>query len=381
MTGPKIGILGAGGIASSHIEGFLQAGADVVAIANRSAARAEALAARYAIPLVCGSLEEIMAKVPTLDAVSIVTPNFMHAPLATQALRAGLHVFCEKPPALNARETEAMCDAAARAGKILMFNFNNRARPEAQAIMDFIQRGGVGRINSAQAQWIRQTGIPGYGGWFTNKKYSGGGAMIDLLHMADLALYFMDFPKPDYVLASSFYNFQHDEEFRGDWGRGAPDGVVRNGEEGVMDVETACHAMVTFKTGQCLTIRASWAEMNERESVSVVFQGAWAGARLERAFSPRGRAERLNAGSDSYREACRDSCELFLLENGKMIEKSLSFGAHPDDMGRRANAANFVQAVRGEARPLNIPAQALRLMKIIDAIYESAAAKKPVQVY
>lgn len=367
MTGPKIGILGAGGIASSHIEGFLQAGADVAAIANRSTAGAEALAERYAIPLVCGSLDEMMAKVPALDAVSIVTPNFMHAPLATQALRAGLHVFCEKPPALNASETEAMCDAASRAGKILMFNFNNRARPEAQAIMDFIQRGGVGRINSAQAQWIRQTGIPGYGGWFTNKKYSGGGAMIDLLHMADLALYFMDFPKPDYVLASSFYNFQHDEEFRSDWGRDAPD------VECVMDVETACHAMVTFKTGQCLTLRASWAEMNERENVSVVFQGAWAGAKIERAFSSRGRAE--NEG------ACSDSCKLFLLENGKMTEKPLSFGAHPDDMGRRANAVNFVQSLRGEARPLNTPAQALRLMKIIDAIYESAAGRRPVQVY
>ncbi|MCE5255704.1 MAG: Gfo/Idh/MocA family oxidoreductase [Spirochaetaceae bacterium] len=361
MTGPKIGIVGAGGIAPSHIEGFQKAGAEVAAIANRSPGKAEALAARYTIPVVCGSLDEMLAKVQGLDAISIVTPNFTHAALAMQALRAGLHVFCEKPPALNAHETEAMCDTAQRAGKILMFNFNNRARPESQAIIDFIQKGGVGKINSAQTQWVRKAGIPGYGSWFTNRKLSGGGAMIDLLHMADLALYFMGYPNPDYVLARTFSNFQHDEEFRSSYGS--------EESSGVMDVETACHAMVTFRSGQCLTIRTSWAEMNERELASVVFQGAWAGGRIERAYS--------NGGKD---ETSIDTCKLFLLDNGKMIEKPLVFGPGPDDLGRRANAANFVQAVRGETRPLNTPAQALRLMKIIDAIYESAETRTAVQV-
>ena len=79
--------------------------------------------------------------------------------MAVQALQAGKHVFCEKPPALNASEVEEMKLAAESAGKTLMFNFNNRARPESYALRKYIEAGDVGMINSAQAKWIRRTGI------------------------------------------------------------------------------------------------------------------------------------------------------------------------------------------------------------------------------
>jgi predicted dehydrogenase len=85
-----------------------------------------------------------------------------------------------------------------------MFNFNNRARPESYAMMEYINQGVVGTINSCQAKWIRRTGIPGFGGWFTTKALSGGGPLIDLLHMVDLGLYFMGYPEPAHVLARTF---------------------------------------------------------------------------------------------------------------------------------------------------------------------------------
>ena len=113
-----------------------------------------------------------------------------------EALAAGKHVFCEKPPALNAADVGQMVDAAKKAGKTLMFNFNNRARPESYAMREYFRSGAVGRVNSAQATWIRRNGIPGFGGWFTTKKLSGGGPLIDLLHMVDLALHFMGYPEP-----------------------------------------------------------------------------------------------------------------------------------------------------------------------------------------
>src|SRR5690606_3095519 len=120
---------------------------------------------------------------PDLDAVSVIVPNKFHAPLALQALKAGKHVFCEKPPALNAKEAIKMAAAAKTARRTLMFNFNNRARPESFAMKQYIEDGVVGRINTCQAKWIRRTGIPGFGGWFTTKALSGGGPLIDLLHM------------------------------------------------------------------------------------------------------------------------------------------------------------------------------------------------------
>ena len=160
----KIGIIGAGGMASYHIEGFRNAGAEIVAIADIDVSAAQTAAGAYGIGSVFGDVGEMLTTVD-IDAVTIIVPNKFHAPLSIQALEAGKHVFCEKPPALNAAEVERMIAAADKAGKRLMFNFNNRARPESYAMRGFIEDGTVGRINSAQAKWIRRTGIPGFGGW------------------------------------------------------------------------------------------------------------------------------------------------------------------------------------------------------------------------
>ena len=90
----------------------------------------------------------MLSELTDLDAISIITPNRTHRPLAIQALEAGKHVFCEKPPALNASEVNEMKQAAEQFAKTLMFNFNNRARPESYALRKYIEAGEVGQINS-----------------------------------------------------------------------------------------------------------------------------------------------------------------------------------------------------------------------------------------
>jgi predicted dehydrogenase len=357
----KIGIIGAGGMANYHIPGFRQAGAEVVAVADVNREAAARLAARHDLARVYDSAAAMFAAVPELDAVSIVTPNKYHKPLALQALAAGKHVFCEKPPALNAAEALAMRQAAAKARRRLMFNFNNRARPEAYAMMDYIRAGEVGRINSAQALWIRRTGIPGFGGWFTTRKLSGGGPVIDLLHMIDLALYFMGYPDPAWVMGQTFDDFISDKAFKGPWG--IPD-VAR----GVTDVEAAAHGFVRFKSGQVLFLRNSWAEMNAREEVSVTFQGQKAGGCVKRLF-----------GRDGLDETSIDSCELYVQEHGRSVNRSLAVAADPA-MGRVRAAMNFVAALAGREEPLNTPDEAVKLMRIIDALYASAKSGAPVKV-
>jgi len=356
----KIGIIGAGGMLRYHAAGFRSAGAEIVALADLNEDAARRAAAREGVPRTFGDVGRMLRTCPDLDAVSVIVPNKFHAPLVRQALRAGRHVFCEKPPALNAGEVRAMAAAAARAKKTLMFNFNNRARPEARAMVDYIRRGRVGRVNSAQAKWIRRTGIPGFGGWFTTKAVSGGGPLIDLLHMLDLALYFMDYPEPDWVLAQTFRDFIHDRSFKGPWG--IPD-VVR----GVTDVESACHAFVRLKTGQVISLQVSWAELVKREEVSVVFQGAKAGGCVQRLF-----------GTDGIDQTAIDVCELYVQENGRSVNRAVV--VPPDEsMGRLGSAANFVDTLEGRAPPLSTPAQALTLMRIIDAAYASARTGRPVQ--
>jgi len=356
-----IGIVGAGGMARYHIEGFRKEGATVAGVADPRAEAAEALCAREKIDRSFSSLSEMLEEVPDLDAVSVITPNKFHHPLVLEALNAGKHVYCEKPPALNARETAEMKEAAEKNGKMLLFDFNNRARPEAIALMDYIKDGTVGRINSAQALWIRRTGIPGFGGWFTQKELAGGGPLIDLLHMLDLALYFMGYPEPKWVLAQTFSDFIDDTSFKGPWG-------IPDVEGGVTDVEAAAHGFVLFSSGQVLMFRNSWAEMNKREEVSVTFQGTKAGGCIKRLF-----------GIDGLDETSIDACELYVQENGRSVNREV-ITERDETMGRVRAAQNFVRAVEKREEPFSTPAQAVTLMKIIDAAYRSAAEGGPVEV-
>ncbi len=344
-----------------HAAGFRQAGAEIVAVADAAPGAAAKAAEKWHIAQSFDSVEAMLAACPELDAVSIIVPNKFHKPLAVQCLQAGKHVFSEKPPALNAAEVEEIMAAARAAGKQVLFNFNNRARPEARAMMQYIEQGVVGRINSAQAKWIRRTGIPGFGGWFTTKELSGGGPLIDLLHMVDLAMHFMGYPEPAHVLGQTFADFIQDTSFKGPWG--IPDRVG-----GTTDVENAAHGFVTFKSGQVLSLQVSWAEMIKREEVSVVFQGTKAGGKVERLF-----------GIDGLDETALDTCELYVQENGHSVNRSLTVPAC-EDMGRIGSAANFIEAIEGRAAPLNTPEEALRLMQVIDAIYASAASGKPVSI-
>lgn len=344
-----------------HAAGFQKAGAKIMAIADRHTAAAQKAAEKYNVAHIFESVEAMLAGCPELDAVSIIVPNKLHAPLAIQCLKAGKHVFCEKPPALSAREVNDIIAAAKSSGKKVMFNFNNRARPESQAMMKLINNGEVGKINSAQAKWIRRTGIPGFGGWFTTKELSGGGPLIDLLHMVDLAMYFMGYPEPAHVLGQTFNDFIQDKSFKGPWG-------IADVVGGVTDVENAAHGFITFKSGQILTLQVSWAEMVKREEVSVVFQGTKAGGKVERLF-----------GSDGLDDTAIDTCELYVQENGKSVNRVIKT---PEclDMGRSDSAANFIEAIEGKAAPLNTPEQALRLMQVIDAIYASAQTGRPVSI-
>jgi len=357
----KVGIIGAGGMLQYHAAGFKQAGAEIVAIADAAPGAARKAADKWGAKHAFESVDALLAECQELDAVSIIVPNKFHASLAIQCLAAGKHVFCEKPPALSAAEVNGISAASQKSGKKVMFNFNNRARPESQAMMKYVAAGQVGKINSAQAKWIRRTGIPGFGGWFTTKELSGGGPLIDLLHMVDLAMYFMGYPEPAHVLGQTFNDFIEDKSFKGPWG--IPDRVG-----GVTDVENAAHGFVMFKTGQVLTLQVSWAELVKREEVSVVFQGTKAGGKVERLF-----------GIDGLDNTAIDTCELYVQENGHSVNRSIVTPAC-EDMGRIASAANFIEAIEGKAAPLNTPEQALRLMQVIDAIYASAKTGKPVTI-
>lgn len=177
----RIAIIGAGVMLKYQAKGFRLADARVTCIADTDIAVANKAAAVYGIPRVFKSAEEMLIKASDqIDAVSILAPPVHHKSLAVLALEHGKHVFCEKPPAMNATEVLTMIKMAKKSNRHLTFDFNNRLRPESLEIIRRLRDDFFGRINSAQAVWVRRSGIPVSGSWFTNRSIAGGGALCQV---------------------------------------------------------------------------------------------------------------------------------------------------------------------------------------------------------
>lgn len=190
----NIAIIGAGEISKRHLAAYQASGeAKVVAICDLNEALAKARAAEYGIERVYADYHEMLAD-PSIDAVSIVTPTFTHGTIVKDALSAGKHVLCEKPPALTYEEALANEQAAKEAGKLLMYGLVCRYNPIYDLIKNYVDNGTLGDIYYAEA--YRMQRCSKIGGWFCDKTKSGGGELMDAaIHQLDLLLYYMGYPK------------------------------------------------------------------------------------------------------------------------------------------------------------------------------------------
>ncbi|WP_214888380.1 Gfo/Idh/MocA family oxidoreductase [Exiguobacterium sp. s142] len=267
----KIGIIGTGGIATNaHIPHYIAAGADVVAVMNRTRERGEAVARQFGIERVYDTVADMLAN-EQLDAVSVCTPNALHKDHVIQALDAGCHVLCEKPPAISEREADEMLQAAKRAGRTLNYGFHFRHRTDTQLLKRLIDSNELGHIYAATALALRRRGIPGWG-VFTDKELQGGGALLDIgVHMLDLALYLMDYPKPVDVVGhvGQYLGTRPGVGLMGDW------------DADNFSVEDTARAMVTFENGASLFLDASFmANIGPKDTMNVELRGTAGGASL-----------------------------------------------------------------------------------------------------
>ena len=342
----KVALVGAGAMAECHVRGYHEAGAEVVAIVDRNPEAGRKFAEKCQlgkIPVV-ETLGELQRTAPEVQAVSVITPNKFHRPLVLEALERGLHVFCEKPPALNAAETKEMADKAKEKKLRLMFNLNNRARLDSQFVKRQIRTGRIGTVNSAQATWMRRTGIPGFGGWFTTKAISGGGPLIDLgVHRLDLALWLMGYPEPAWVMGSTYCKIA---------GKLAA-------ERGLdYTVEDLACAMIKFKNGATLELDAAWASnIKENEQMSTRILGDKGGLYQYN----------LNEGYTWDAEYYQDM-------EGRQFDSKL----HSSPEVRNAFWL-FADAVRDDTPFLVQPEEGVVVMRLLDAIYESARTGEPVK--
>lgn len=338
--------IGAGGIAEKkHLNEYAKlADIELAAVCDPDLKAAERLAGKFGVPKVYADYQELF-EAEKLDLVSICTPNCLHAPIAVKALEKGVHVHCEKPLAIHAQGAQAIVDAKNRYGRMVMVALNNRFTQESLFVKKYADAGLFGEIYHAKCGWRRRNGIPGKGAWFTDRKLSGGGALIDLgVHFLDLTLYFMGYPQAQSVSGAVYSKFGESTN------RLRPG--YRNNGDGRFDVEDLAVGMVRMENHATIDFEFSWASNIEKETKYYELLGTKGGV------------------------AFRDG-ELKIFS--EVLDTSINIVPELNSAIRSMNEfEHFVECIRTGREPAASPEQAVSLMKIIDGIYLSDTQRKEI---
>jgi predicted dehydrogenase len=191
----RIVIVGYGFMGKMHASVYrLLRNASVAAVVDsRQAVVEKALSEEGHKTPVYASLSEALRQ-ESPDAVDICLPTDLHRVLALEAIRAGKHVFCEKPIALTLADARRMTEAAAKARVRLMIGHCIRFWPEYQALVNFTRKGTAGRLRSLSLQ--RRAGRPQYsiGNWVNNRARCLGAALDLHIHDTDFVLHYLGQP-------------------------------------------------------------------------------------------------------------------------------------------------------------------------------------------
>ena len=344
----RIAFIGAGGIAGTHMR-YLQTMPEVelVAASDISEASLEAKKRDFGIPAAYTDYEKMLSEVQP-DAVSVCTPNGLHAPCTIAALEAGADVIVEKPLAMNATEGQQMVDTAKKHGKKLVIGFQHRYEAKTNFLKKLVDDEILGRILYGRVQALRRRGIPNWG-VFGQKELQGGGPLIDIgVHVLETAHFVMGAPKP--VSATGVTHTYIGNK---------PSTVVSqwpNWDHKTYNVEDLAVGHIRFEDGSSLSIEASFAAHIEKNEWNFTLMGTNGGATW-------------------------DPPQLFTDAHDHMVNGSphwLPSGRQADPFLKKMR--NFVDHVLHDA-PTMAPAEhGLMVQKMLDGIYKSAEVGEEVKI-
>lgn len=336
----KAAVIGAGMMGKHHVNGFLGAGADVCAVCDTHIQRAEALSKEHGIKPF-SDYRKMLRELPDLDAVSIGVPNKFHKQVSLAAIKNGKHVICEKPMAMNAREAGEMLNKAKEKNLIFALHIQRRFRYSTRWLKKEVEKGSLGKIYHIRVAGLRVNGIPK--GWFHVKKFSGGGALIDLApHSLDMAWAIAGKPRPISVSGYSYSKLGSRGIGFGKWGVGHESGHD-------MDTDDLSGGLIRFAGGMTMELCAAWALHLDEKYSECTFFGDKAGAKIDT-------KARIYSQNKKFRQKVQPE--------GKDIT--------PFD--------DFVKCVRTGSKPEASGEDGLMVMKMIDAIYKSARIGKEVRI-
>jgi predicted dehydrogenase len=310
----------------------------ILAIADLDEGRLRPMAEQYRVPQAYTDYRELLA-LKEFDLVSVCLPNYLHAPVTMEALKAGKHVLVEKPMAMFSAEAEAMIATAKEQRRTLAVSMNYRwaFNPDAFYLKHLIAQGKLGSIYYIRSVSLRRrTFVRGQKSWFSDKKRSGGAAVMDMgPHMVDLAMWFADDYAPVQV-----------------------SGVTRTAIMVDTDVDDFASALIRLQGGATIALESTW-ESFTRPGLSLTVLGTRGGAILNLG-APQGQRLTLFGEDDNT-----------LLE---AIPVDIRLPTPPEATVQE----HVVRSIRAGRQPENSAERGLAVMRVLEAIYQSSAVGRDV---
>ena len=335
----SIGVIGLRNVGKRHCRQAAECPRiDLVAGADTDPNLLADAAGQFGFSETYASAEELIEK-SGVDAVVIALPNFLHAPVAIAAMEAGKDVLVEKPIARNAAEAREMLAARDRTGRRLIVGMNQRFEPARLAQQRLIAQGAIGEVYYAKAVWLRQTinlGLYGRGEWGFSHELAGGGPLLDIgVHMLDLVLFLMGYPRATSVDGRCFYALG--QEFSQSTGK-------------PYAVEDMGVGIIRCENGQAIHFESGYFANQLEENI-----------RMIQLFGTRGGLQ---------------NDQLFTIPEGKVnlvpVEEEMSVPANPVE--------HFAEVCLDDAPPIPTAEQGLEAIAIIEAMYESSRSGRRVEL-
>ncbi len=205
-------IIGCGRIAQRHAEHINNNGS-LKAVCDIDFSKATELGDKYNAKAY-KNIDDLLDNEKGIDVISICTPNGLHAEQTIKALKAGNHVLCEKPMAINVHDCGNMIHEAERANKRLFIVKQNRFNPPVEKVKSLIYEGKLGKIFSVQLNcfWNRNPQYYDTSDWKGTKNLDGGTLYTQFSHFIDLLYYLIGDVKEAYAFTGN-YNHEKEIEF------------------------------------------------------------------------------------------------------------------------------------------------------------------------
>ncbi|WP_413377580.1 Gfo/Idh/MocA family protein [Alkalihalobacillus sp. 1P02AB] len=252
MSKIKVAIIGCGSISKHrHLPEYVNhEQVEIVAVCDIVEERAKETAETLGVEAYY-DYEQLLTN-SEIDAVSVCTPNYLHAPISIAALKAGKHVLCEKPMATSKEEAEQMIAAAKVSGKKLMIAHNQRFVPSHQKARQLIESGELGKIYSFRSAFghggPEGWSVDGKDSWFFKKEQAFIGAMGDLgVHKTDLLRFILG---EEFVEVGAF--------------------VETSAKEGA-DVDDTAVCVLKTESGIVGTLAASWSYVSKEDNSTIIY--------------------------------------------------------------------------------------------------------------